>query len=131
MSQQNGSTAKAVYAQSNDADANEVLVFERRADGALASREAVATGGRGTGKPHLPSQSSIVLSQDGRHLLVVNAGSDELSLFSVGDGGLRLSDRVASGGATPISVAVSGNLVYALNNGTPSITGLRPAARSL
>jgi 6-phosphogluconolactonase len=58
-------------------------------------------------------------------LLVVNAGSDELSLFSIGDGGLRLSDRVASGGATPISVAVSGNLVYALNNGTPSITGLR------
>ena len=58
MTQQNDSTAKAVYVQSNDADANEVLAFERRADGALASLEAVATGGRGTGEPHLPSPSS-------------------------------------------------------------------------
>ena len=53
----------------------------------------------GTGKPHLPSQSSIVLSGDGRQLLVVNAGSDELSLFAVEGGGLSLPDRVASGGS--------------------------------
>ena len=125
MTQQNGTTAKAVYVQTNDAGQNEVLAFERRADGVLASLEAVATGGRGTGEPHLASQSSIVLSQDGRHLLVVNVGSDELSLFAVGDGALDLSDRVATGGATPTSVAVSGSLVYVLNNGTPNIVGFR------
>ena len=91
----------------------------------LAPLGRFATGGRGTGKPHLPSQSSIVLSDDGRRLLVVNAGSDELSLFAVENDGLRLADRVASGGATPTSVAVSGNLVYVLNNGTPNIAGFR------
>ena len=35
------------------------------------------------------------------------------------------ADRVASGGATPTSVAVSGELVYVLNNGTPNIAGFR------
>jgi 6-phosphogluconolactonase (cycloisomerase 2 family) len=53
----------------------------------------------------------------------VNAGSDDLSLFAVGDDGLHLADRVPSGGATPTSVAVFGDLVYALNNGTPNIVG--------
>jgi 6-phosphogluconolactonase len=125
MTQENGATAKAVYVQTNDATGNEVLAFERGADGALVLREAVATGGRGTGEPHLPSQSSIVLSPDGRRLLVVNAGSDELSLFAVQDGALDPSDRVASGGATPTSVAVSGDLVYVLNNGTPNVVGFR------
>jgi DNA-binding beta-propeller fold protein YncE len=80
---------------------------------------------RRTGEPQLPPQSSIALSQDGRHLLVVNAGSDELSLLAVGDGTPRLSDRVASGGATPTSVAVDGDLAYVLNNRTPNIVGFR------
>jgi 6-phosphogluconolactonase (cycloisomerase 2 family) len=66
-----------------------------------------------------------VLDEDGGRLLVVNAGSDELSLFDVADGGLVLADRVASGGATPTSVAVRGDLVYVLNNGTPNVAGFR------
>ena len=125
MTEQNSNPTAAVYVQSNDAAKNEVLAFERGADGALASRGAFATGGRGSGEPHLPSQGSIVVTADGRNLLVVNAGSDELSLFDVEDGGLRLADQVASGGATPTSVAVSGDLVYVLNNGTPNIAGFR------
>src|SRR5207244_893958 len=84
-----------------------------------------STGGRGTGKPHLASQSSVVLSGDGRWLLVTNAGSDDLSLFAVGPDGLELADRVASGGSGPTSVAVHGDLVYVLNNGAPSIGGFR------
>jgi 6-phosphogluconolactonase len=125
MAKENGSASAAVYVQTNDDSANEVLVFERRADGRLAPIGRFGTGGRGTGKPHLPSQSSIVLSGDDRQLLVVNAGSDELSLFAVEGGGLSLQDRVASGGATPTSVAVSGDLVYVLNNGSPNIAGFR------
>jgi 6-phosphogluconolactonase (cycloisomerase 2 family) len=73
----------------------------------------------------LPSQGSVVLSDDGRWLLVVNAGSDELSLFAVEPDGLRLADRVGSGGSKPTSVAVSGALVYVLNNGAPSISGFK------
>jgi 6-phosphogluconolactonase (cycloisomerase 2 family) len=125
MSQPNGNPSMAVYVQTNDATQNEVLAFERGADGRIASAGRFPTGGRGTGQPHLPSQSSIVLGDDGWQLLVVNAGSDELSLFAVDNGGLELTDRVASRGATPTSVAVSGDLVYVLNNGTPNIAGFR------
>jgi 6-phosphogluconolactonase len=118
-------STNAVYVQTNDATSNEVLAFARRDGGRLEALGRFATGGRGTGKPHLPSQSSIVLSGDGAHLLVVDAGSDELSLFAVEDGALVLADRVASGGSTPISVAVSGDLVYVLNNMTPNIVAFR------
>src|SRR6266567_6967948 len=113
----------AVYVQTNDATANEVIAFSRAEDGALAPLGRYSTGGRGTGSPHLASACSIVLSGDGRWLLVVNAGSDELSLFAVQPDGLRLADRAGSGGSKPSSVAVSGALVYVLNNGTPNISG--------
>src|SRR5690242_15563139 len=125
MPQSNGSPSKAVYVQTNDATKNEVLAFERGADGRIAPTGRFPTGGRGTGQPHLPSQSSIVLGDDGRRLLVVNAGSDELSLFAVEHDGLKLTDRVSSRGATPTSVAVNSDLVYVLNNGTPNIAGFR------
>jgi 6-phosphogluconolactonase (cycloisomerase 2 family) len=113
----------AVYVQTNDAAENEIVAFGRAEDGALASLGSYATGGRGTGQRHLPSQGSVVLSDDGRWLLVVNAGSDELSLFAVEADGLRLADRVDSCGSKPTSVAVNGALVYVLNNGTPSVSG--------
>jgi 6-phosphogluconolactonase len=131
MVHQGGRVAGAVYVQSNDAAGNEVLAFERQADGRLASRGRFATGGRGTGKPHLASQGSIVLSDDGGRLLAVNAGSDQLSLFAVEDDGLRLVDCAASGGRTPMSVAVRGDLVYVLNNGTPNVVGFRIVGGSL
>src|SRR5690349_23304273 len=117
----------AVYVQTNDAAANEVIAFSRTGDGALAPLGRCSTGGRGTGLPHLASAGSVVLSDDGRWLLVVNAGSDELSLFAVQPDGLRLADRVGSGGSKPTSVAISGALVYVLNNGTPNIRGFRIA----
>jgi 6-phosphogluconolactonase len=113
----------AVYVQTNDATDNEVIVFSRAGDGALALAERHSTGGHGTGKPHLASAGSVVLSDDGRWLLVTNAGSDDLSLFAVHPDGLRLADRVRSDGSRPTSVAVSGALVYVLNNGTPNISG--------
>jgi hypothetical protein len=49
--------AAAVYAQSNDAARNEVLAFERPADGTLAQGWRFATGGRGTGQPHSPPRA--------------------------------------------------------------------------
>jgi 6-phosphogluconolactonase len=117
----------AVYVQTNSATENEVIVFRRAEDGALTPLGRYSTGGRGTGRPHLASAGSVVLSDDGRWLLVVNAGSDELSLFAVQPGGLRLADRAGSGGSKPTSVAVSGALVYVLNNGTPNISGFHLA----
>jgi 6-phosphogluconolactonase (cycloisomerase 2 family) len=115
--------AAAVYVQTNDAAENEIVAFRRADDGSLAPLGRYSTGGRGTGAPHLPSQSSVLVSLDGRWLLVVNAGSDELSVFAVEPDGLRLADRVGSGGTKPTSVAVHDALVYVLNNGTASISG--------
>ena len=112
----------AVYVQTNDADRNEVVAFRRETDGTLGPLGTYATGGRGNGKPHLPSQSSIVTSGD--RLLVVNAGSDDVSLFSIDADGLSLLGCVASGGTTPTSIAVRGGSVFVLNaEGRANVTG--------
>jgi 6-phosphogluconolactonase (cycloisomerase 2 family) len=78
----------AVYVQTNDATGNEVIAFSRAEDGALAPLGRYSTDGRGTGVRHLASAGSVVLSDDGRWLLVVNAGSDDLSVFAVQPDGL-------------------------------------------
>ena len=101
-----------VYVQTNDAERNEVIAFDRSGDGRLSPLGRYDTGGRGTGKPHLASQGSIVLSNDGAWLLVANAGSDELSLFAVEQEGLRLAGRVASGGSGPTSASSSGTAAW-------------------
>jgi 6-phosphogluconolactonase len=113
----------AVYVQTNDADANEVVAYRRAADGSLSHAGTFRTGGRGTGERHLPSQSSLVAA-DG-YLLVANAGSDDVSLFAIEDEGLRLAGTVPSGGSRPTSVAVRDGLVYVLNNGSATIDGFR------
>ena len=110
-----------IYVQTNDAERNEVVAFDRAADGKLTAIGHFDTGGRGSGTPHLASQSSVVVSGD--RVLVTNAGSDELSLFRVTADGLELAARVPSGGSHPTSVAVHGELVYVLNNGSPGIAG--------
>jgi len=106
-----------IYVQTNDAEHNEVVVFDRAGDGAIEPIGRFDTGGRGTGVPHLASQSSVALNDDGSLLLVANAGSDELSLFGVQDVGLRLESRASTGGSMPTSVAVHGEIAYVLNAG--------------
>src|ERR1700744_1931038 len=98
----------AVYVQTNDATGNEVIAFSRTGNGALAPMGRYSTGGRGTGSPHLASAGSVVLSDDGRWLLVVNAGSDVLSLFAVQPDRLRVTARAGCGGPTvPVRAAAS------------------------
>jgi 6-phosphogluconolactonase len=116
---------EAVYVQTNDAEKNEVVVYRRERDGSLSKLGAFETGGSGTGKPHLPSQSSLVLSDDGAWLLAANGGSDTISLFAVEPDGIRLADVVSSGGGTPTSVAVHGSLVYVANNADANVTGFK------
>ena len=123
--------APAVYVQTNDATRNEVLAFSRGEDGRLVPSGRYPTDGRGSGQPHLASAGSVVLSPDGRWLLVTNAGSGQLSLFEITPDGLRLADRAETGGTNPVSVTVHGSLVYALDNGTASISGFRLAGGQL
>jgi len=119
--------AGAVYLMTNANGANEVIVYRRALDGSLTYDSNVATGGDGTGDG-LGNQEGVVLSDDGRWLLVVNAGSDDVSVFAVEPGGLRLTDVASSGGDRPVSIAIHGDLVYVLNAGSPnSIAGLRLA----
>jgi 6-phosphogluconolactonase (cycloisomerase 2 family) len=122
--------AGAVYVQTNEPQ-NCVVAFRRAADGSLERGATYATGGAGSGAPHLPSQGSVVLAADGRHLLVANAASDEISVFAVApDGSLTLIGRTPVG-ATPRSIAERDGLVYVLNTGTPSLTGYRLSDQGL
>ncbi len=119
-----------VYVQTNDAEHNEVVVFGRKGDGTLERLSGYLTGGKGSGEPHLPSQSSVVL--DGGRLFVTNAGSDDVTLFAVEGDRLRLVDRVASGGSTPRSIAVHGSHVYVLNTGSePNVAGFSAESEGL
>jgi 6-phosphogluconolactonase (cycloisomerase 2 family) len=111
-----------VYVQTNESERNRVLAFRRAGDGTLTAAGGYETGGAGDGKPHLTSQGSVILSGDGRYLLVMNAASGDLSVFAVGPDGLSLVEAAAAGRA-PKSVAEHAGLVYVLNTGEPSVTG--------
>lgn len=116
----------AVYTMTNDPAGNAVVVFARDTSGTLEVTATVPTGGEGSGGgvDPLASQNSLVLSENGRWLLAVNAGSNDISVFRVTSAGLTLSDRVDSGGTTPVSLAVHSNRVYVLNaGGTANISG--------
>jgi DNA-binding beta-propeller fold protein YncE len=112
----------AVFAQTNDARENELIAFTRDAEGRLANAGTFPTGGRGNGKPHLPSQGSIAIDAEGAHLIVANAGSNELSYFCLANEPKVLA-RVPSGGERPVSVAIRGTDAYVLNAGNGTIVG--------
>src|SRR5262249_4761870 len=113
-----------LYTQTNDAERNEAVAFRGNDDGTLTPLGRFATGGKGSGKPHLASQSSVALSREGDRLFVTNSGSNDVSVFAVGDESPKLLSCVASGGESPTSVASHEGLVYVLNaGGTPNITG--------
>jgi 6-phosphogluconolactonase len=115
----------AVYTSTNDTAANAVKVFRAGEDGRLHVRQVVGTAGHGTGAG-LGSEGAVTLSDDGRWLLVVNAGSNSVSLFHVDHHGrLHLSDVAGSHGTKPISVTESDGLVYTVNSGSASIAGFR------
>lgn len=152
--QAHGHGGGAVFTMTNDADDNQVVVFSRGHDGLLTQVDTVSTGGKGSGGgvDPLGSQGSLVLADDdddghhkgGHHrwhhhrghrggdrhgselLLAVNAGSNDVSVLRVGGHGIKLADRIGSGGSFPVSVTVSDGMVYVLNNGAPAnITGFR------
>ena len=121
--------AGAVYTLSNAAAGNEVVVFNRSADGNLTLAGSFPTGGLGSGDG-LGSQGSLVLSHNGRWLFAVNAGSNEISVFEVTREGLRLTSRTGSGGLRPISLTYHRNLLYVLNaGGSGNITGFELSRR--
>ena len=105
----------AVFVQTNAAH-NEVIAFSRAADGSLAPAGTFATGGAGDDNPHLPSQGSVTLTRDRRHLLMTNVASNDVSVFAVNGGMLELTKTVPVG-AAPRSIAEHDGLVFVLSHG--------------
>jgi 6-phosphogluconolactonase (cycloisomerase 2 family) len=123
----------AVYAMTNAANGNEIVVYDRDSKGHLSFAGQYPTGGLGTGgaAPFEPvdalgSQGSLLLSKDNRLLFAVNAISNTISVFRVErhDNSLALIDQVDSGGDFPVSLTLHGDLLYVLNSGGEgNITG--------
>ena len=113
----------AVFVATNDLDNNEIVSFERAADGTLSVVGNFATGGVGStefdggeGLDPLISADSIVVTEDEQFLLTVNAGSDTITSFRINDDfTLERISVVDSGGVGPNSLAVDGDLVYVTN----------------
>jgi 6-phosphogluconolactonase (cycloisomerase 2 family) len=131
------SHAPAVFAQTNDPAGNAILVYSRAADGTLTSAGSFATGGTGGHQPGavvdpLASQGSVVYDRADNLLFTVNAGSDSISTFAVDGLQLSLRQVIASGGAFPTSIAVRGDLLYALDaGGDGAVSGFRIAGGRL
>ena len=118
------------YVNDNAATSNTVAGFDRHADGSLTPipGSPFPAGGAGLGAG-LASQGAIQLSSDGRYLLAVDAGSNQISVLRLGYSGVPKPDGtpVSSGGSEPVSIAVSGDLVYVANAGASetNVTGFR------
>lgn len=131
-----------VYTLNNDGQSNGVVVLGRNSDGTLTEVEGspFAAGGKGLVVPQggdFDAQGAIRIH--GKHLIATNPGSNTIAVFNINVGG-RLEpvagSPFASGGVTPLSVAIHDDLVYVANQAVdfvnptrkPNITGFRISA---
>ncbi len=115
MAHAGGETVGAVYTMSNAIE-NSVLMFDRMLGGKLKPAGEFSTEGYGTAGG-LGNQGGLIIDPSNRWLFVVNAGSNDISVFAVEEDGLTLVDREYAGGDRPVSLAYSRNLLYVLNAG--------------
>jgi 6-phosphogluconolactonase (cycloisomerase 2 family) len=112
-----------VYVNDNTTGENTIAVYDRHADGSLTPvpGSPFAAGGTGTGSG-LASQGAVQLSPDGRFVIAVDAGSNQISVLRAKpDGSLGpVRAVVFSRGELPVSIAVHDNLVYVANAGPGS-----------
>jgi 6-phosphogluconolactonase len=109
------------YINDNTATSNTIAGFDRHADGSLTPISGLPfnAGGAGLGAG-LASQGAIQATSDGRFLVAVDAGSNQISVLRVTADGVPVlvGQPVSSGGIKPVSVAVSPTgLVYVANSG--------------
>jgi hypothetical protein len=132
---QEANSPGAVYAMTNDAANNAIVVLNRSADGTLTPRGSFPTGGQGSGTFENSANSLIVGEQSPNnlggslhYLFATNAGSDSVSVLRINpaDGTLTIVDVEPSGGDHPISVTARRNLLYVLNGGASNCTGGAP-----
>lgn len=116
-----------VYVNDNTTGTNTIAGFLRHRDGSLTPLPGspFPAGGAGTGAA-IGSQGALQQTSDGRHLLAVDAGSNQVSVLKIAPGGglSLVGSPVSSGGTMPVSIAVHQGLVYVANaSGTPNFTG--------
>jgi 6-phosphogluconolactonase (cycloisomerase 2 family) len=124
-----------LYVNDNTAGTNTIAAFDRHADAKLTAipGSPFLAGGAGTGSG-IGSQGALQLSSDGRYLLAVDAGSNQISVLRIqANGRLTPADGtpISSGGVEPVSIAVhrvptrGADLVYVANagNGGSNYTG--------
>lgn len=140
----------AVFVMTNSTDTsrgNEIVMFNRKADGALDFFASYATGGLGSGPAPtasvfgspvqatadgLGSQENLILGtrsggddddDDGdadgqrRQVFAVNAGSNSVTCFVVTRDGLTSRRTADSGGVFPVSLTFNNGILYVLNAG--------------
>ena len=120
-------THGAVFTMTNAPTGNAVVAYRVGPGGSLLPAGHFATHGKGTGVS-LADSGSLALTRDHRYLLVVNAGSNTITVFRVNSPSsagplLEYVDTVGSHGTLPVSIAVRGPFVYVLNAGTSIVPG--------
>lgn len=108
-----------VFAQNDSLTGNQVIAFDRAADGSLTQAGSYATGGLGgqlTGSvvDHTASEGAVAYDAAAHLLYTVNAGST-ITVFAVHGDQLTRLQVISSGGQFPVSITTHGSLVYVLN----------------
>lgn len=112
-----------IYAVSNASSGNSVLGYRVAPNGSLAPLPGspYATNGLGQGVSLLVSgDNGIVVSEDHRFLFAPNRGSNDIAVFRIGADGSLKSVRGSpfpTGGVTPTSLAVHGDLLFVAHTG--------------
>jgi DNA-binding beta-propeller fold protein YncE len=111
---------QAVFAQTDNLSGNQIVAYDRSANGTLTQAGVYSTGGlggqlAGSVVDHLASQGSLAYDSADSLLYAVNAGSNTISVFAVSGEHLALRQVLGSGGSFPVSITVHGNVVYVLN----------------
>ena len=117
-----GHSGAPVFVQTNDLTGNQIVSYLPDATGALHQVQRVDTGGlgvaiAGAAVDKLASQGGLAADPRDGLLVGVNGGSDSISVFHTFGAYLGSPRVISSGGSTPVSVAVRGDVVYVLNSG--------------
>ncbi len=110
-----------VFVQTNDPTGNQIISYLPTGVG-LREVSRVDTGGDGTSIPgsvvdKLASQGSLAYDTSEGLLVVTNGGSNSITVFHTFGPYVGFGRLVPSGGSTPVSVAVRGDLIYVLDAG--------------
>ena len=116
-----------VYMQTNNFvdNQNAILAYKNSGDGMLVplAGSPFLTGGTGLGNPNqilgpADSDNQIMITADKKFLLVTNAGSNNITVFSIQTDGSLVpvaGSPFSSGGQTPSSLWASGSYIYVVN----------------